>query len=189
MLFFTRGNKNNPSGTKNYVGSKKFIYSRRQAVSQVPRPSGNVPLNSMTLFRYIQMEKRWERKLVSRWSPETAEMRRSSSERNSASSAFTGPMANGNGNKHVGCSQRLIFDRLMNCHLFRQVESSTSVEHCSIPGRVFTSRSRNKYSIIWLLAIGPPQKIRRLPRAWNICTLCTPNDVVYGLVAYGASLT
>src|SRR6218665_618135 len=38
-----------------------------------------------------QMERRCKRKLVSRWSPETDEMRRPNSERNCAPSAFTGP--------------------------------------------------------------------------------------------------
>src|SRR6218665_936692 len=45
----------------------------------------------MALWRCTQMERRCKRKLVSRWSPETDEMRRPNSERNCVPSAFTGP--------------------------------------------------------------------------------------------------
>src|SRR6218665_9773 len=45
----------------------------------------------MALWCCTQMERRCRRKFVSRLSPETDEMRRPNSERNSAPSAFTGP--------------------------------------------------------------------------------------------------
>ena len=44
----------------------------------------------MALWRCTQMERRCRRKFLSRWYPETDEMRRLNSERNSAPSAFTG---------------------------------------------------------------------------------------------------
>src|SRR6218665_2867266 len=88
-FFFTRG-INDPSGRQNYVSSTNYS-SGNQASSQASRPSGNVPLNAMAYWRCTQMERRCKRKLVSRWSPETAEMRRPNSERNRAPSAFTGP--------------------------------------------------------------------------------------------------
>src|SRR6218665_2317491 len=45
----------------------------------------------MALWRCTQMERRCRRKFVSRWSPETDEMRCPTSKRNSVPSAFTGP--------------------------------------------------------------------------------------------------
>src|SRR6218665_2091361 len=45
----------------------------------------------MALWSCTQMERHCKRKLVSRWSPETDEMRRPNSERNCAPSAFTDP--------------------------------------------------------------------------------------------------
>ena len=72
---------------KNYVMGINCS-SGNQASSQASRPSGNVPLNAMALWRCTQMERHCKRKLVLRWSPETDEKRRPDSERNRAPSAF-----------------------------------------------------------------------------------------------------
>jgi len=51
-----------PQEETNYVRSK----NGNQTSSQVSQPSGNVPLNAMALWCCTQMERRWNRKLVSR---------------------------------------------------------------------------------------------------------------------------
>ena len=152
----------------------------------------------MALWRCTQMEKRCRRKFVSSWSPETEEMRRPNSARNSAPSAFTGPRVSKamgtntwvEGNSaflHCCLLGSLANSSLLSCRTcqdccLRQIWCSTSVDHCGIPGHVSSSRPGNEYGTIGPLAIGS-QKTRWFLHAWNICTLqWTPNDIFYGMM-------
>src|SRR6218665_1234350 len=138
----------------------------------------------MALWRCTQMERRCRRKFISRSYPETDEMRRPNSERNSAPSAFTGPRvskAMGTNTWVAGNNAYLAVLRTAACSAAEPAEIAVCDKYdaaqvwTTVAYHVSSSRPGNECDTIGPLAISS-QKTRWSLHAWNICTL------IYGMM-------